>query len=184
MKPPETVTLIDLEGNPIPLRENVPLHYFTGEYAHIVDFVWQFEETDYRIYIGNSTKVGEATKHYEQLLPLLLFLQDQLTFIRNGMWETLAIYQTTLGRYWEVSFYRTDRELLIELIKIGGHTGTWSNGFGYDSSFLKEIVYRNQSIPSVFGKGTIIGIPFKPKVGVFLKHYPDVFSKLTPWKGE
>ena len=108
MKPPETVTLIDLEGKPIPLRENVPIHYFLGEYAHIVDFTWQFKDKDYRIYLGSSIKIGEATNHYDSLLPLILFINDQLTFIRNGMWETLAIYQATLGRYWEIPWLKTE----------------------------------------------------------------------------
>ncbi len=156
MKPPKQITLIDLEGNPIPLRENVPLHCLTREYAHIVDFIWQFEETDYRIYIGASYRVGEATKHYEELLPLLLFLQDQLTFIRNGMWETLAIYQTTLGKYWEVPWYN-----LQDLL---------DTGLVYE---CRPVVRHNAR-------------QHKQKVPVdyFIENYPDVFSKLTPWEGE
>lgn len=99
MKPPETVTLIDLEGKPIPLRENVPIHYFNGEYAHIVELERPHSLSDYRVYIGSSIHVGICTTDYDSLLPLILFLNDQLTFIRNGLWETLAIYQSTLGRW-------------------------------------------------------------------------------------
>lgn len=163
MKPPETVTLIDLEGKPIPLRENVPIHYFNGEYAHIVDFTWQFKDKDYRIYIGSSLKIGEATKHYDSLLPLILFLNDQLTFIRNGMWETLAIYQTTIGRYWEVPWY----ELTVEQSSLFRHR--------------YQMIQNHRNYYKTTKKGII---RFQPFCESFLKHYPAVFSKLTPYEGE
>jgi hypothetical protein len=55
-------------------------------------------------------KIGSSISNFRavfpaDLRPICQFLNDQLTFIRNGMWETLAIYQATLGKYWEVPWY-------------------------------------------------------------------------------
>ena len=186
MKPHKPVTLIDLEGNPIPLRENVPLHCLTREYAHIVDFIWQFEETDYRIYIGASYRVGEATKHYEELLPLLLFLQDQLTFIRNGMWETLAIYQSTLGKYWEVPWYHCPQDTMYTWLNPfkGGQAMEWCDKTPkpFTTKYINDIF--TEDMEKHLGFYIYKAEYLKPSVETFLKHYPDVFSKLTPWKGE
>lgn len=149
MKSPKTVTLIDLEGKPIPLRENVPLHYFNGEYAHIVDLERPHSLSDYRIYIGSSIHVGICTTDYDSLLPLILFLNDQLTFIRNGMWETLAIYQATIGQYWEVPWYPYEE--------------------------VKDVIFAISSCEH---------LTHQPPLDHFIKDYRDVFSKLTPYKGE
>jgi len=184
MKPPETVTLIDLEGKPITFFQephNPSAICLKHAYSYVKSFRIDFNLDDYSLWVGeyqvNLIRLGSNEK--SKILRLCHFLNDQLTFIRNGMWETLAIYQATLGRYWEVPFYKTDKELLIELIKICGHTGTWAKCYSYDSNLLEEIVYKDHPL-----KERVIGTPFKPKLWVFLKHYPDVFSKLEPWKGE
>ena len=185
MKPPETVTLIDLEGKPIPLRENVPLHYFTGEYAHIVDFTWQFKDKDYHIYIGSSIKVGEATKHYDSLLPLILFINDQLTFIRNGMWETLAIYQATLGRYWEVPWYEPNElEALpqhddeVEVILISGNIEWAWYDYEQGEGALLTLLTSKKTIDLKDIKA------WRPNVEWFTGQSKRIFKNVTPWKGE
>lgn len=101
MKTPETVTLIDLQGkpitNPLTTREALASLQVWVSYEEIegedelVETVAVLNSSPYLI----ATVKGEC----KSIFKLLDFLNDQLTFIRNGLWETLAIYQSTLGRW-------------------------------------------------------------------------------------
>ena len=146
MKPHKPVTLIDLEGKPIcQYVEGKTEIYYDEPHKGVYDGCLVIEPTGVKV---NGEKYI--------LKPLMAFLQDQLTFIRNGMWETLAIYQTTLGKYWEVPWYN-----LQDLL---------DTGLVYE---CRPVVRHNAR-------------QHKQKVPVdyFIENYPDVFSKLTPWEGE
>lgn len=174
MKQSKYITLIDLDGKPIKHKyDNLSGISCRCESESVFGQVIAYE-----VLIGNCVVFSGKADDRELARKLVDFLNDQLTFIRNGMWETLAIYQATLGAYTEVPVYRTTKSLLVDLIKIGGHTGTWADGYSYDSSFLEKVVYKDHKLPRGFGSS------FKPYMSVFIKHYPDVFSKLTPWKEE
>ncbi len=104
MSKSKTVTLIDFNG--FVLKECEPSELYYNRF-------WLIQDED-----NNSSAVGtnvadidtewltsysdEAYREYRYLNRLVDFLNDQLTFIRNDMWETLLIYQATLGKYWEV----------------------------------------------------------------------------------
>jgi hypothetical protein len=133
MKPPETVTLIDLEGN----------------------IVVSFAE------FADSNSQDLINQHFTNLrMEEIDHFTDQLTFIRNGMWETLAIYQATLGKYWEVPWYKVDY-------------------FKTPDGRESITKCKNVHLPSGY-----IGTVYQPTYSQFLKHYPDVFSQLTPYEGE
>jgi hypothetical protein len=166
MKPPETVTLIDLEGNVLEVFDTNRTHFYKHCSINTYEdsggyYVTKLKrgETDYHRVDENS---WDDSIPYQDLIKkreLVDFLNDQLTFIRNGMWETLAIYQATLGRYWEVPWFEA----------------TWKEVCNFRAKQkIKGHCYKQSSHKH----------KFRPDAKDFCKHYPDVFSKLTPWKGE
>jgi hypothetical protein len=145
MKPPETITLIDLEGKPI-YELTTPKSCFYTPVEELIA-TSMYNNVGYRE--SNPAK-------------LINFLNDQLTFIRNGMWETLAIYQATLGRFWEVPSYSFCHE-----------------GYSYELP-----VFNSDKRVRLIGKMLTSGkIVHQPTLSDFIQHYPDVFSKLTPLEG-
>lgn len=199
MKPPETVTLIDLEGKLVTVIGPNKLDF--SEYARIAQIEYRYLDPVYQVYIGRYLIVSEETEDYEEALKLAIFLNDQLTFIRNEMWETLAIYQATLGRYWEVPWYEPSNVFMLEqgvryhiidtcneqqlayygvdrglaLAPNGEKVTTYTPAFGTQEDFIED-EYAVGSLKSIKA--------YKPTVEDFLKNYPDVFSKLPTWKGE
>jgi hypothetical protein len=192
MKPTE-VALIDLGGDSIVLKQPVngtsptwfrderPLKIVGTTESRPVSF-YNFMEARFDSLSGQEPLVGLFIKHksdsyggyytdYEDydyhLEPLRLFLNDQLTFIRNGMWETLAIYQATLGRYWEVPVYERDSQAQHYYIPL-------IDGYKFEKDRL--ILTR------VFSKDRLN--LFQPSFQDFIQFYNSVFSQLAPWKGE
>lgn len=154
MKPRKAVTLIDLDGKPIKHKyDNLSGISCRCESESVFGQVIAYE-----VLIGNCVVFSGKADDRELARKLVDFLNDQLTFIRNGMWETLAIYQATLGRYWEVP---------------------WFIDKAYENLRTTPTPLYDK-VQSVSG-GDLV---FQPALDVFLKYYPDVFSKLTPWKEE
>jgi hypothetical protein len=114
MKPPETVTLINLDGTLVFPSDTRHEDYMLGSFfmANNSEHGWyaiEFSAGFSRQVVGldDNAKILEEREN-------VIFLNDQLTFIRNGMWETLAIYQATLGRYWEVPWYEPSNVFMLE----------------------------------------------------------------------
>jgi hypothetical protein len=149
MKPPETVTLIDLDRK---------VH-------RTLDLVCPVTLANLQTDVYYNKKVYQEPYYSDENLreKLVAFLNDQQTFIRNGMWETLAIYQATLGRFWEVPWY----ELTVEQSSLFRHR--------------YQMIQNHRNYYKTTKKGII---RFQPFCESFIKHYSDVFSKLIPWKGE
>jgi len=101
------ITLFDLEGKPIHLRENVPVHYLSNDYAHIH---FTEDEEVCCVYVGIGIIASEIVRDDNLLIPLVRFLNNQLTLIRKGEetgnWDDLDVYQTTMGKYWDIPRYR------------------------------------------------------------------------------
>jgi hypothetical protein len=218
MKPPENVTLIDLEGKPITnpltsIKTITSLHIWVS--YEDIDVSGELVET---LAVLNASPYSFASRRgvVESIYKLSEFLNDQLTFIRNGMWETLAIYQATLGRYWEVPWYENSNEIWEEWSfqidqrqhptamhwlsaeKEGEVFSFRFDGFKFAGSDSKKRPYllfmtdqpfkheENVQMPSpslVYPKFVKYFTKIKPSSELFLKHYPDVFSKLTPYEG-
>jgi len=217
MKTPETVTLIDLEGKPIELFKsncsllnedvkdkivlldvikNKPIIYF--EYLHaIINTIYYQDDTVVSVDLcrnmypfENGSLKGEYDR--QEGIQLKNLINDQLTFIRNGMWETLAIYQTTLGRYWEVPWYNSfhfnfDLPIVYELCETARHdyisckkdrvgklVFVPCNRHGYP---IGDDVLSESKFVKQFSR-------VRPSANWFLSHYHKVFSKLTPYEGE
>lgn len=194
MKPQDkTVTLIGLDGNPIcRYVEGKTEIYYVAPHKGVYDGCLVVEPTGVNSY-------GE--KH--TLKPLMEFLQDQLTFIRNGMWETLAIYQATLGRYTEVPWYdpkvlepkheqNYNVRALDEYDLSKGYFDqeyTDLEGCQYCANakeftwamFVHEhlVIGLDENVPQ-----EITAMAIQPMLEDFIKYYPDVFSKLTPLEGK
>lgn len=230
MKPPDkTVTLIDLDGKPIVLKQPVngttptwfkeekPLKIVGTTDSKPVSF-YNFMEARFDSLSGQELLVGLFIEHrsdsyggyytdYEDydynLESLRLFLNDQLTFIRNGMWKTLAIYQTTLGRYTEVPWYdpkvlepkheqNYNVRALDEYDLSKGYFDqeyTDLEGCQYCANakeftwamFVHEhlVIGLDENVPQ-----EITAMAIQPMLEDFIKYYPDVFSKLTPLEGK
>jgi hypothetical protein len=166
MKPPETVTLIDLEGKPItnPLAsiEDLASLQVWFSYEHIED------DSDIAETVALHSSpwlIATVRDSYKNIIKLRDFINDQLTLIRKGLdvghFNDLAIYQTTLGQYWEVPWYNIP-SIWKELEPLT---------IGELHNILPELMYTPYNEIQ------------RPRLDIFLKHYPDVFSKLTPWKG-
>jgi hypothetical protein len=56
--------------------------------------------------------------------------------------------------------------------------------FMTDKTFLHEENVRSPSPSLVYPKFVKYFTKIKPSNELFIKHYPDIFSKLAPWKGE
>jgi hypothetical protein len=154
MKPPETVTLIDLKGN------------------IVVSFA---EFTD-----SNSQDL--INQHFTNLkMEEIDHFTDQLTFIRNGMWETLAIYQATLGRYWEVPVMEYEQATVDYLNRhnICHIVRRIETKISIPCNINNEDISVEQILKTTEDDRCILVTP-----SVYLEHYPDVFSRLRPWKGE
>lgn len=213
MKPPETVTLIDLEGNII-LEANT-----NGQLDKPQNFTQYCSITSYEDsggYYVTELKEGASGFHslfkwvdnlpYEERTlqyKLVGFINDQLTFIRNGMWETLAIYQATLGRYTEVPWYdpkvlepkheqNYNVRALDEYDLSKGYFDqeyTDLEGCQYCANakeftwamFVHEhlVIGLDENVPQ-----EITAMAIQPMLEDFIKYYPDVFSKLTPLEGK
>jgi hypothetical protein len=118
MKTPETVTLIDLQGKELyeidpkdARHSNAYVKTYSKYENSQPHVVYSYDKT----YVPLHPRKTQVDRTYN----LSDFLNDQLTFIRNGMWETLAIYQATLGRYWEVPWYHCPQDTMY----------TWLNPF-------------------------------------------------------
>ena len=186
MKPPETITPIDLEGKPI-YELTTPKSCFYTPVEELIA-TSMYNNVGYRE--SNPAK-------------LINFLNDQLTFIRNGMWETLAIYQATLGRYTEVPWYdpkvlepkheqNYNVRALDEYDLSKGYFDqeyTDLEGCQYCANakeftwamFVHEhlVIGLDENVPQ-----EITAMAIQPMLEDFIKYYPDVFSKLTPLEGK
>jgi hypothetical protein len=143
--------------------------------------------------------IASRRGNVKSIYKLSEFINDQLTFIRNEMWEILAIYQATLGKYWEVPWYEPPDVFTLNLGQRyhilefhGDHNvayyGTMVCRYGQiKTGFFSGLEFNTDIQECEYG-GLIESLAavtaYKPTVDEFLKHYPDVFSKLTPWKGE
>lgn len=180
MKPQDkTVTLIGLDGNPIcRYVEGKTEIYYVAPHKGVYDGCLVVEPTGVNSY-------GE--KH--TLKPLMEFLQDQLTFIRNGMWETLAIYQATLGRYTEVPWYRLSIDCLREtkqmgkLIKLLDNNNVEATGF-YQFGGIESPIFNAENVKGLEYETVRVSLDYfkawKPNYNDFIQYYHDIFSKLTP----
>jgi hypothetical protein len=181
MKPHETVTLIDLDGKPIKGLTDITVKNTNSLFAHIIEEPCSNSPNTYVIGVGWQIQLGNSTMFDDDLLPLLNYLNDQLTFIRNGMWETLAIYQATLGKYWEVPVMEYEQATvdylnrhnichIVRRLETKISMPYRING----KDFVGEQIVKNTD-----DDRCILVTP-----SVYIKHYHDVFSQLTPWKGE
>lgn len=158
------ITLFDLQGKPIHLRENVPVHYVSNDYAHIH---FTDDEEVCCVYVGIGIIASEIVRDENLLIPLVKFLNNQLTLIRKGEetgnWDDLDVYQTTLGEYWDIPSYRLPYK---EVCLLKSKHGITING-----RVFREVPYSsNYRI-------------FTPTAKDFTHHYKDIFNKITPWKG-
>lgn len=214
MKPTE-VTLIDLEGKPITFKDGKPLNdamvnllkVSTAQIEKLVltpkdDYENDDDKERYRFKFGGGLVTTEWVSDYSVIGELELFLNDQLTFIRNGMWEALAIYQGTLGKYWEVPWYETPAEGVLTQGEwyqylnedLNCNSAWYRKGceFGYNNlweieGFFNTRLRNEESDFEDSGeccRRLSNASAIRPSVKDFTKHYRDVFSKLTPWEGE
>ncbi len=210
MKPHDkTVTLIDLEGKPI-----VNLSLLSAELFDIqTTYAYVYYEKDwdlndlFKYELKLNQKIVDMTYYQsdckDTILKLCKFVNDQLTFIRNKMWETLAIYQTTLGRYTEVPWYdpkvlepkheqNYNVRALDEYDLSKGYFDqeyTDLEGCQYCANakeftwamFVHEhlVIGLDENVPQ-----EITAMAIQPMLDDFIKYYPDVFSKLTPLEGK
>ena len=204
MKPPDkTVTLINLDGSLVFPADMQHEDYMRGSVLFALNseqgwYTIEFSAGFSRQVIGldDNTKISEGRDN-------VIFLNDQLTFIRNGMWETLAIYQATLGRYTEVPWYdpkvlepkheqNYNVRALDEYDLSKGYFDqeyTDLEGCQYCANakeftwamFVHEhlVIGLDENVPQ-----EITAMAIQPMLEDFIKYYPDVFSKLTPLEGE
>ncbi len=204
MKPPDkTVTLINLDGSLVFPADMQHEDYMRGSVLFALNseqgwYTIEFSAGFSRQVIGleDNTKISEGRDN-------VIFLNDQLTFIRNKMWETLAIYQTTLGRYTEVPWYdpkvlepkheqNYNVRALDEYDLSKGYFDqeyTDLEGCQYCANakeftwamFVHEhlVIGLDENVPQ-----EITAMAIQPMLEDFIKYYPDVFSKLTPLEGE
>ena len=197
MKPPETVTIIDLKGKVLYIIDPKEARHSN---AYVRTYNKYENSQPHVVYSGDKTYVPMHPRktQIDRTYDLSNFLNDQLTFIRNGMWETLAIYQATLGRYWKVPWYEPPDVFTLKLGRRyhileshGNHNvayyGTMVCRYGDKTGFFSGQEFNTDIQECEYG-GLIETIEtvtaYKPTVDEFLKHYPDVFSKLTPYEGE
>lgn len=195
MKPPETVTLIDPDGKEV-WKTNLSLHAVTCSVEKTYDGTYQ-------VVLRYRTSLWKILDNPINVYALVNFLNDQLTFIRNGMWETLAIYQATLGRYTEVPWYdpkvlepkheqNYNVRALDEYDLSKGYFDqeyTDLEGCQYCANakeftwamFVHEhlVIGLDENVPQ-----EITAMAIQPMLDDFIKYYPDVFSKLTPLEGK
>jgi hypothetical protein len=160
MKPPETVTLIDLEGKQ--WRE-----FFSDNVQdEAKNILWAICAESF--VISNDAN-------------LLVFIVKQLVFITEGMWETLAIYQATLGRYWEVPVMEYEQATVDYLNRhnICHIVRRIETKIYIPCKINNEDISVEQILKTTEDDRCILVTP-----SVYLEHYPDVFSRLRPWKGE
>lgn len=210
MKPPETVTLIDLEGNI--LQELNTEGEASFRYCSITTYedsggyyCTELKHGTYEYHRASKEIGDDGLPNEKRVLQYKLvdFLNDQLTFIRNGMWETLAIYQATLGRYTEVPWYdpkvlepkheqNYNVRALDEYDLSKGYFDqeyTDLEGCQYCANakeftwamFVHEhlVIGLDENVPQ-----EITAMAIQPMLDDFIKYYPDVFSKLTPLEGK
>jgi hypothetical protein len=163
MKPPETVTLIDLGGKPVLTINLNDAKSLSAYIEFFIDEDGGNRRVDLKI--GGYKTIFWSETHSD-LEPICNLLNDQLTLIRKGLdvghFNDLAIYQTTLGRYWEVPWYNIP-SIWKELEPLT---------IGELHNIFPELMYTPYNEIQ------------RPRLDIFLKHYPDVFIKLTPLKGE
>jgi hypothetical protein len=188
MKPPETVTIIDFQGEvaTIPVSE-------IKQYAE--DFRKPREQ---RFSERNGYRTHDAERWG--------FMSNQVTLMLKGLdvghFNDLAIYQATLGRYWEVPWYETPNEGVLTQGEwyqylnedLNCNSAWYRKGceFGFDNLWEVEGFFntrlRNEEPDYEDSKECCRRLSnasaIKPSIEDFCKHYPNVFSKLTPWKGE
>ena len=150
------ITLFNLEGKPIYLRENVPVHYVSNDYAHIH---FTDDEEICCVYVGIGIMASEIVRDENLLIPLVKFLNNQLTLIRKGEetgnWDDLDIYQTTMGKHWDVPWYE----------------GVTNGSEDFVENARKEKF--NDKFYSFY----------KPTIDYFLKNYDSKFKDLPIIKG-
>ena len=203
MKPPKTVTLIDLEG----LVDVIPV-------AEIKKYAEDFRKPREQLF-------SERNGYYIHDAERWGFMSNQVALMLKGLavghFNDLAIYQTTLGKYWEVAWYENSNTIWEEWSfeieqrqhptsmhwlsaeKDGEVFSFRFDGFNFAGSDSKKRPYllfmsdqpfkheENVQSPSpslVYPKFVKYFTKIKPSSELFIKHYPDVFSKLTPWNGE
>lgn len=200
------ITLYDLSGKPVNSRENVPIHYVKGEQASIQEFYGTdgYNDPYYRVYIGGSIKVGDEVHNYNELIPLQDFLNNQLALIRKGEetgnWNDLAIYQKTLGRYWEVPWYIAPAGFKLtvgEYYEYIGECGYPCSGYyregddvRFDNAYRvygfyatkEEMPCDNRIIPENLTLKMRVHSDYpyqiKPSIKEFLKNYHTMYEKL------
>lgn len=200
MKPPETVTLIDLEGNI--LQELNTEGEASFRYCSITTYedsggyyCTELKHGTYEYHRASKEIGDDGLPNEKRVLQYKLvdFLNDQLTFIRNGMWETLAIYQATLGRYTDVPWYRLSIDCLREtkqmgkLIKLLDNNNVEATGF-YQFGGIESPIFNAENVKGLEYETVRVSLDYfkawKPNYNDFIQYYHDIFSKLTPLEGK
>jgi hypothetical protein len=164
MKPPETVTLINLDGSFVFPADTRHEDYMRGSLLMANNSEHGWYAIEFSVDFSRQLTLLPDNANILEERENVIFLNNQLTLIRKGFdvghFNDLAIYQATLGRYWEVPWYKVDYFKTLD---------------GRESITK----CKNVHLPSGY-----VGTVYQPTYWQFLKHYPDVFSKLTPYKGE
>jgi len=155
MKPPETVTLINLDGSFVFPADTRHEDYMRGSLLMANNSEHGWYAIEFSVDFSRQLTLLPDNANILEERENVIFLNNQLTLIRKGFdvghFNDLLIYQTTLGKYWEVP---------------------WIINPSIPIAQTEEIIYHKD------------GNRVKPKREYFLKHYPDVFSNLPAWKGE
>ena len=185
MKPPETVTLINLDGTLVFPADTRHKDYMLGSFLmannsehgwYAIEFSAGFSRQ--LTFLPDNAKILEEREN-------VIFLNNQLTLTRKGEetgnWDDLNIYQATLGKYWEVPVMQYDQPTIdyLNLHKICHIVRRLETKISMPYIINGEDFVGEQIVKNTDDDRCILVTP-----SVYLKHYPDVFSKLTPWNGE
>lgn len=161
MKPPETVTLINLDGSFVFPADTRHEDYMRGSLLMANNSEHGWYAIEFSVDFSRQLTLLPDNANILEERENVIFLNNQLTLIRKGFdvghFNDLAIYQATLGRYWEVPWFEA----------------TWKEVCNFRAKQkIKGHCYKQSSHKH----------KFRPDAKDFCKHYQDVFSKLTPWK--